>query len=142
MAQIYTIYASSAAAANTFARSIVAAMFPVITHMITDVTGTKWAGQSTNAFLSSKIRSLTDSAICLSLYSSVHFRIPIARTNPNSADLHSDGKQLRARSRYGQEARVVITRMGEYNNGGSTEVGSENSPATKQEVHEPEKASA
>jgi len=51
MAQIYTIYSSSAAAANTFARSIVAAMFPVITQTIINATGTKWGGQSTNAFL-------------------------------------------------------------------------------------------
>jgi hypothetical protein len=52
------------------------------------------------------------------------------------------GKQLRARSRYAQEARVVIMRMGEYNYNGSTEAGSKSFSTTKQEVGEPEKANA
>jgi hypothetical protein len=62
------------------------------------------------------------------------------------------GKQLRARSRYAQEARVVIMRMGEYNYNGSTEepsdptsvseLRSESSSFTMQEIGEPEKASA
>ena len=44
------------------------------------------------------------------------------------------GKQLRARSRYGQEAREVIMRMGEYNCGGTIEPGTPR--LTKKQVTE------
>ncbi|KAI0063445.1 MFS general substrate transporter [Artomyces pyxidatus] len=51
VAQIYTIYASSAVACNTFARSIIACIFPVAAHSILDSMGTKW-GVSLFGFLS------------------------------------------------------------------------------------------
>jgi len=97
LSNIYTIYASSGAAANTFFRSLIAATFPVITHNILDATGTKW-GVSIFAFLSLGL-----------------FPIPLIFIRY--------GKQLRARSRYAQEAHEVIMRMGEYDYGGGMELG-------------------
>jgi len=88
-AQVYTIYSSSAGAANTLGRSILAAIFPVITHSITDAIGTKW-GVSIFAFLSLGL-----------------LPIPLIFIRY--------GKQLRAHSRYAHEAHKIIMRMGEYN---------------------------
>ncbi len=44
IAQVYTVYSSSAGAANSFMRSIFAAVFPVVTHGLVGATGTKLAG--------------------------------------------------------------------------------------------------
>ena len=40
----YTLYASSASSANTIVRSVIAAIFPVVAHTITDNIGTGWDG--------------------------------------------------------------------------------------------------
>ncbi|KAH9958330.1 MFS general substrate transporter [Russula dissimulans] len=85
MTHIYSIYSSSAAAANTLARSIFGAIFPIVTRSIINAIGTKW-GLSIFAFISVGL-----------------LPIPLIFIRY--------GKGLRARSRYGQEAREVIVRM-------------------------------
>src|SRR5712671_4387669 len=85
MTQIYSIYSSSATAANTLARSIVAAVFPVVTGSIINATGTKWGRQSTSSLCT--IPSLTV-FVLLRPSISVHFYISIHRNASDSADLH------------------------------------------------------
>jgi len=85
MAQIYTIYSSSAAAANTLARSTIAAVFPIVTRSIINAKGTKW-GLFIFSFLSVGL-----------------LPIPLLFIRY--------GKGLRARSRYAQAAEKVIVRM-------------------------------
>ena len=40
----YTLYASSASSADTIVHSVIAAIFPVVAHTITDNIGTEWGG--------------------------------------------------------------------------------------------------
>jgi len=90
IAQVYTIYSSSAGAANSFMRSIFAAAFPLVTRSLVKATGTKLA---------------------VSIFAFIFLgSIPIPLI------LIRNGKKLRARSRYAQEARRVITGMGAYKN--------------------------
>ncbi|EIW54811.1 MFS general substrate transporter [Trametes versicolor FP-101664 SS1] len=81
----YTLYASSAAAANTFFRSVVASIFPIIAHSIVDALGTKW-GISIFAFISLGLVPIP--------FVFVRF-----------------GPALRARSRHARQAREAIARM-------------------------------
>lgn len=90
IAQVYTIYSSSAGAANSFMRSIFAAVFPIITHRLVQAIGTKLA-VSIFAFIS---------------LGSIPIPLILIRY----------GKELRASSRYSQEARRVIMGMGAYKN--------------------------
>lgn len=81
----YGLYASSANAANTFVRSIVASIFPVVAHSIIDNLGTKW-GISLFGFLSLGL-------------------IPIPLI------FIRYGASLRERSFFVQEAHAIVTRM-------------------------------
>jgi len=85
MTQTYSIYASSAQAANTFVRSIFAAICPVIAHPIIDPLGTRW-GVSLFGFLSLGL-----------------LPIPLLFIRY--------GAQLREKSRHAREAREIIARM-------------------------------
>ncbi|KAI0363222.1 MFS general substrate transporter [Pilatotrama ljubarskyi] len=81
----YSLYASSAAAANTFFRSVVASIFPIIAHSVIDALGTKW-GVTVFAFISLGMIPIP--------FIFVRF-----------------GPALRARSRHAREAREMIARM-------------------------------
>ncbi|KAI0761317.1 MFS general substrate transporter [Trametes elegans] len=81
----YTLYASSASAANTFFRSVVASIFPIVAHSVVDALGTKW-GVTVFAF------------IALAM---VPIPLVFVRYGPT----------LRARSRHAKEAREAIARM-------------------------------
>ncbi|KAI0659875.1 MFS general substrate transporter [Cubamyces menziesii] len=81
----YSLYASSAAAANTFFRSVVASIFPIVAHSVVDALGTKW-GVTVFAFISVAMIPIP--------FIFVRF-----------------GPALRARSRHAKEAREIITRM-------------------------------
>lgn len=135
MAQIYTIHSSSAAAANSFVRSIFAAAFPLLTQSLINATGTKWAGQST-VFL--QVSSLITHIF---LFSHVAPSVSIFAflslgLIPIPLFLIRYGKKLRARSRHSQEARRVIVRMSIYKEEGiNIEIG-------EQKENDPERASS
>ncbi|KAI0050890.1 MFS general substrate transporter [Auriscalpium vulgare] len=82
VSQTYTIYASSAVACNTFARSIIGAIFPVAAHRIFTSMGTKW-GLSLFGFLSLGL-------------------IPIPLI------FIRYGEQLRERSHFAKEGRAIL----------------------------------
>ncbi|KAI0293552.1 MFS general substrate transporter [Russula brevipes] len=116
MAEIYTVYSSSAVAANAFMRSIIAAIFPVITHSIIKATGTKWG---------------------LSLFASLSLGlIPI----PLIFIRH--GKELRARSRYAREAQDAIKQMGAYDVEEAKVFGTTETLVTRNETNDPVQAGA
>ncbi|CDO71078.1 hypothetical protein BN946_scf184844.g82 [Trametes cinnabarina] len=81
----YSIWASSAAAANTFFRSVVASVFPILAHTIVDRLGTKW-GVTVFAFISLGLVPIP--------FVFIRF-----------------GPALRARSRHAREAHEFIARM-------------------------------
>ncbi|OSD05099.1 MFS general substrate transporter [Trametes coccinea BRFM310] len=85
----YALYSSSAIAANTFVRSVVAAIFPIIAHTVTDRLGTKW-GVAIFAFI----------ALAMIPIPFIFIRY---------------GATLRARSRHAREAHEAIARMHEQN---------------------------
>ncbi|TDL20718.1 MFS general substrate transporter [Rickenella mellea] len=84
-ARTYTIYASSAQACNTFTRSLIAAIFPVVAHSIIGNLGTDW-GVSLFGFLSLGL-----------------IPIPIIFVRY--------GAVLRKRSRFAQEAEGIVRKM-------------------------------
>ncbi|CDO71074.1 hypothetical protein BN946_scf184844.g78 [Trametes cinnabarina] len=87
MSSTYTLYASSAVAANTLFRSIVAAIFPIIAHSVTDRLGTQW-GVTVFAFISLGM-------------------VPIPFIFVRY------GETLRARSRHAKEAQALLAQMHE-----------------------------
>ncbi|TBU25470.1 MFS general substrate transporter [Dichomitus squalens] len=85
VSRTFTLYASSASSANTIVRSIIAAIFPVVAHTITDNVGTEW-GISIFGFISLAL-------------------IPIPFIFVRY------GPELRDRSRYAREARQLAARL-------------------------------
>jgi hypothetical protein len=85
MAHVYTIYSSSAAASNSFVRSVVAAILPIVSTSVVNATGTKWAGQSmpfcTVSIVDPFILALSRCS------TSVHIRISFLRDDSDSAGL-------------------------------------------------------
>ncbi|KAH8111848.1 MFS general substrate transporter [Phellopilus nigrolimitatus] len=86
-AETYGIYANSANVCNSFCRSLVAAIFPLVAHSLVNSLGTKW-GVSLFAFLSLGL-------------------IPIPLI------LLRYGAAIRGRSHYAQEAAGIVARMHE-----------------------------
>lgn len=86
----YTLYASSAAAANTFFRSVVASIFPILAHSIVDALGTKWGSACpphTSCLVPWNFHSPNS-------YGSIHLRVHLARAHPHPVRLCA----LRARA--------------------------------------------
>ncbi|KAI0821868.1 MFS general substrate transporter [Trametes gibbosa] len=111
----YSLYASSAAAANTFFRSVVASIFPIVAHTIVDALGTKW-GVTVFAFISVGM-------------------IPIPFVFVRF------GPALRARSRHALQAREAIALMHKQQEA-ETEAASDRRSIEKADVEVSESAEA
>lgn len=98
------IYASSALAANTLARSIVASVLPVLAHPLLDNLGTEWGG--THAHMSSS-QSPFGTHPCFSLLVSIFAFLSLGLL-PIPLIFVRYGSRLREKSHFAREAREVI----------------------------------